>query len=323
MNRVGPVLAIAGVALAAYLFATEDVHAILALLELAGGGLLIASAVHVFPMMLNARAWQYLFAPGGRPSFGSLLWATWARESVNTLLPVMRIGGEIVAYRMVRRSDVPPVDVAAALVVDMALSMLTQALFTLAGLALLMLHGVARDIAVQLAIAGVLLVALGAAFVAVQRAGIASAGARLLHRLAGRFEDLIAGSERIDAAIGAIYARRRDIARCALWQCAGWVAGAAEIWLALYFLGQPRPIVDALIIDALIQAISSVAFVIPGALGVQEGGFLLLGALIGLDGSSALALAAARRVRDVVVYFPGLAGWHWAEVRIRRDASRA
>jgi putative membrane protein len=323
MNRIGPLLAIGGFALAALLFSTEDIDAILRLLGTAGAGLVIASTVHVLPMMLNAQAWQYLFAPGRRPPFARLLWATWARESVNALLPVMRIGGEVVAYRIVRRGDIETLDVVGALVVDMALSILTQAAFTLLGLALLMLHGVARDIVVQLALAGGLLIVLGAAFMAVQRAGIAGTAARLLHRLAGRFEHLVAGSERIDAAIAAIYARRSDIARCALWQCAGWIAGAAEIWLALYFLGQPRSIVDALIIDALIQAISSVAFVIPGALGVQEGGFLLLGALVGLDGSSALALAAARRVRDLIVYFPGLAAWHRAEVRLRSDATRA
>ena len=80
---------------------------------------------------------------------------------------------------------------------------------------------------------------------------------------------------------------------------------------------------DALVIEALVQAISSAAFVVPGALGVQEGGFLLIGAALGIDGTTALALAAARRLRDVIVFFPGLIAWQWAETRIRsvRSAS--
>lgn len=320
MRRIGPVLAIAGLAIAVILFWNENVGAILALLRTAGAGLVLASVVHVLPMTANTRAWWQLFSPAHRPALSRLLWATWTRESVNALLPVMRIGGEIVAYRIVRRTDVPPVDIAATLVVDMGMSMLTQATFTLVGIALLAMHGGARDTVVQLAIAGVALVALGAAFVAVQRAGMAGAIARLLHRIAGRFAGLVAGSERIDAAIAAIYARRLDLARCALWQLAGWIVGTLEIWLALYFLGHPRSILDAVMIDALIQAISSMAFAIPGALGVQEGGFLLLGAAIGLDGPTALALAAARRVRDLVVYFPGLAAWHRAETRQRAPA---
>ena len=96
-----------------------------------------------------------------------------------------------------------------------------------------------------------------------------------------------------------------------------------EIWLALYFLGQPRSILDALVIEALVQAISSAAFVVPGALGVQEGGFLLIGAALGIDGTTALALAAARRLRDVIVFFPGLIAWQWAETRAQPKPENA
>jgi len=317
MKRLGQLLALAGLVIAATLFWREDLPGIVHLLTVAGAGLVLASVVHVFPMMLNAFAWQHLFPPRLRTVYGRLLWATWARESVTALLPVARIGGEIVAFRIVRRAAMARPVVAATIVVDMAMSILTQATFTLVGLALLMSHDVTRSMVLQIAVAGGVLIALGVAFVAVQRAGAAAAGARLLNRLlAGRFKEMIAGSERLDAAIAEIYHRRGDLARCAGWQCLGWIAGTTEIWLALYFHGHPRSVLDAMMIDALIQAISSIVFVIPGALGVQEGGFLLLGAVIGLDGSSALALAAARRVRDLVVYFPGLLAWHRAEMRI-------
>ena len=54
---------------------------------------------------------------------------------------------------------------------------------------------------------------------------------------------------------------------------------------------------------------------IPGALGVQEGGFLVVGAVLGIDGTTALALATARRLRDLIVFFPGLISWQRAEAR--------
>jgi uncharacterized membrane protein YbhN (UPF0104 family) len=57
--------------------------------------------------------------------------------------------------------------------------------------------------------------------------------------------------------------------------------------------------------------------VVPGALGVQEGGFLLVCTVLGIDGTTALALAAARRLRDLIVFFPGLIAWQWAEARAR------
>jgi len=149
---------------------------------------------------------------------------------------------------------------------------------------------------------------------------------RLVNRaFAGRIEGAVAGSFKLDHALRGIYARRRAVAACALWQCGGWIAGSAEIWLALHFLGHGRGLLDAVMIEALIQAISSAAFVVPGALGVQEGGFIVLGAAVGLDGGAALALATARRLRDVVVFFPGLVAWHWAESRValRESASQS
>jgi hypothetical protein len=48
---------------------------------------------------------------------------------------------------------------------------------------------------------------------------------------------------------------------------------------------------------------------------VQEGAFLLIGGIMGLDATTALALAAARRLRDIVIYIPGLWAWHRAETK--------
>ena len=54
----------------------------------------------------------------------------------------------------------------------------------------------------------------------------------------------------------------------------------------------------------------------PGALGLQEAGFLGIGLLLGLPAEVATALAIARRIRDLVIYLPGLLAWVWAERRL-------
>jgi hypothetical protein len=46
---------------------------------------------------------------------------------------------------------------------------------------------------------------------------------------------------------------------------------------------------------------------------VQEGGFILLGSLLGLDPGTALAVAIARRIRDAIIFLPGLITWQIAE----------
>jgi len=72
-------------------------------------------------------------------------------------------------------------------------------------------------------------------------------------------------------------------------------------------------LVDAVVVESLIQAVSSAAFFVPGGLAVQEGSFVLIGGAPGLDPSICLALAGARRIRDLVIFIPGLLAWQLAE----------
>ena len=324
MKHLARMLAIAGFVLAVAIFVREDVRGIVDLVITAGPGLVVAGLFHFFPMIANARAWQRLLPAPRRPGLRVLTWAIWVRESVNGLLPVARVGGEIIAFRILRRHVALPSEAAASLVVDMALSIFSQAGFALLGLGLLFAVTHTSVATTQLLLGVACMIPLGVGFVLAQRGGALSAVTRVLDRLfKGRLASAITRSERLENAIGDVYQRRGDLGACFGWQLVGWLLGAGEIWLALYFLGQPRSMLDALVVEALVQAISSAAFVVPGALGVQEGGFLLIGAALGIDGTTALALAAARRLRDVIVFFPGLIAWQWAETRVRPKPENA
>jgi putative membrane protein len=229
-----------------------------------------------------------------------------------------------VSYRMLVRAGVSPPVSAAGLIVDMALSVMSQMVFSIAGVLLLVRSGTNAGLAWQIVLGLLALAPLVAMFVVVQRGGLFSKIANVLDRLfAGRLGTFAASTEEADRAVREIYSRRRAIAGCLAWQCAGWIAGAIGIWVAARFLGHPLSAFDSIAIEAVIQAVSSVAFVVPGALGVQEGAFLVAGAAVGLDASAALALAAARRVRDIVIFFPGLAVWPLVErgENVKRDAT--
>jgi putative membrane protein len=319
MRHLGKVLALGGLILAAWLFLRDNPEAILRLLEIAGPGLVLASLVHLFPMALNAQAWRLLFPIGSRPALASLMRVVWIREAVNSLLPVARVGGEIVAYRMLRRAGVERSPAIAGLTVEVALSIVSQLAFALMGLAFLYLDS-ATTLLARVALA-ILLLAIGVGLlIALQNAGLTERAMQLLNRLAaGRFEAAIGHSAQIDRDVRALYRRHAAIAGCLLWLLAGWLAGAAEIWAALWALGQPIGIVDAIIVESVIQAVSSAAFLVPGALGVQEAAFLLIGSAIGLDPVTAMALATARRIRDGVVLLPGLISWQLAESRALRS----
>jgi uncharacterized membrane protein YbhN (UPF0104 family) len=73
-----------------------------------------------------------------------------------------------------------------------------------------------------------------------------------------------------------------------------------------------------MLLESLGQAIRGAAFAIPGALGVQEGGYLLLAPLAGLSPETALALSLAKRARELLLGVPGLLYLHLAERDWRR-----
>ena len=62
---------------------------------------------------------------------------------------------------------------------------------------------------------------------------------------------------------------------------------------------------------------------VPGALGAQEGGLIVLCALFGIPPDQALALSLVKRAADVALGLPGLLVWQFAESRRLRIIDRA
>lgn len=50
-------------------------------------------------------------------------------------------------------------------------------------------------------------------------------------------------------------------------------------------------------------------FLVPGALGIQEGGYMMLAALVGIPAHLGLTLSLARRVREMMLSVPALLAW--------------
>jgi putative membrane protein len=315
MIRWAALLAVAGLMLATGLILHQGLAAIVAALAAAGLGIVWSGLFHIVPMVLNARAWQILLPGAAKPGLAFFTWVVWVREAVNGLLPVARIGGEVASARLLRRRGVRNAPTLASLVVDMTLSILSQAVFALIGVALLATRG---DLGGAWPVALALLAALPLVglLVAVQHLGLFGVLGGVFRTVFGdRLAGLVGSAIRLDRAVKQFYRRRNRIVACTAWQLAGWIAGAGEVWLALHFLGHPVGVAEAVIIEALIQAVSSAAFLIPGALGVQEGGFLAIGALVGLGPESALALALMRRARDLLLFLPALVAWQASEGR--------
>jgi len=247
---------------------------------------------------------------------GTLVWVRWLGESVNTLLPVAQVGGEVVRARLLALRGMAATDAGASVVADMTIGLLTQVVFTVMGLAALAALLGGNDLVWPLAGGIVVMTMLAIGFYAAQRRG-------LFARVAVRLEAAIGpnrlvpadGARRLDAAVQAVYRRPTVVWRAALWRLVGWLMGAGEIWLAMHFMGVPMGPAEALALESLGQALRGLAFVVPAALGIQEGGLVLVGGLLGLSPESALALALIKRVREITLGIPGLVVWQAIEGR--------
>jgi len=316
IRHSGRVAALAGLLLALVLVWDNNPGAVLGLMRAASAGLVLAALAHVLPMIVNAYDWRTLMR-GARPTLAAMVYLVWIRESVNGMLPVARVGGEIVSFRLLRRWGLRPSAAAACLIVDMQLTVLSQLLFTMVGIGFLFSHAQsnALRLADDLAWGVVVIAPLLVLFALVQHASPFERLTRALNRLTGgKLAAIVGQSARIDRSIKLVWRRRGVVLRYLfLWQPLQCVATAFEIWLALHFLGAHVSLIEAVVIESLIQAVSSAAFFVPAGLGVQEGGFVLIGAALGLDPSTCLALAGARRLRDLLVLVPGLFAWQLAE----------
>ena len=126
------------------------------------------------------------------------------------------------------------------------------------------------------------------------------------------------------AQLDAFYSRRRMLLRSVTWHLAGWFVGAIEVWVVLNFMGYQIDYGDAVIIESLMHAVRGAAFAVPGALGAQEGGLIVLCAIFGVPPEAALALSLVKRIPDLVIGVPGLIawqameGWHFTTLGRRR-----
>ncbi len=306
-----------GVALFATVIAWQGIGDVAVALRRAGWGMIAIALLHLPPVWADAMGWRSLVPPEQRPQRRTMIWARWIGESINDLLPVLQMGGNVVkAWFLVDRGiQVGPAG--ASVVVDVTLVVLTQILFTLFGLSLLVPSlGRGRSLLVVLVGAGIMAILLGVFYV-VQRRGFFGLLVRMSRRILGGAEwaAVSAGATTMDAEVLRLYGERWRLMASGCWHMLAWLVGVGEVWFALRLLGQPVDVWTAFLFESLGQAIRTGAFAVPGALGVQEGGYVLVGGALGIEPGVALGLSLARRVRELLLGLPGLAAWQASAIR--------
>lgn len=308
MKRAATILALAGIALAAFLVWQYDAGAVWRAFALVGWGLVAVVLIRLVILTMCGHGWWLLVRGMTALPWRAFVQVRLVREAVNVLLPVASVGGEIVGARLITLRGLPVGLAAASGMADLLIQTACQVAFTLMGLALLAAWFDAGPV-VEWALWGVSVAALGlAGFFVFQRSGAA-----------GRVEAWLLCFWRsppdvgLRPALDAIWSRPGPVGGSVLWHMLAWVAGALEIWLALWCMGIDIGFGTALILESLSQALRGAAFPVPGAIGVQEAGMVVLGRLLGLEPEAALALSFVKRVPDVVIGLPALWAWHVME----------
>ena len=310
---------IIGLGLSAWLLESYGFSRILDLLRHAGWfGILVVIAFHLVQLLYSAMAWRAIASGASpRPELRTYITMRWIREGVNNLLPVAQIGGEVDAARLLQRRAVPLAPAIAGTVADLTMEMVTQIVFTIMGL-LLLLHSVDSDSGItNYVISGIVVgVVVAICFLSAQWFGLAALIERGLMKI-GRSMGWAgtANVEGLHAALINCYRSPRRLAWAASWHSVSWLLGGVEVCLALHFLGHDVGIVPGLVIESIGQALKAVGFAVPGALGVQEGGFIIICQVFGLSPEVAIALSLMKRLREVGLGVPGLLAWQRLEAR--------
>lgn len=274
--------------------------------------ILLVLAVELTGDVLNTCSWRYLFPSAERVvPFSALYSIRLAGAAVNAVTPTAMVGGEVLKALLLRKYL--PLSAGLASVISAKLSlMLGQALFVLVGL-FMFLHRLILPQAVKAAmIAAFLLIVLGSLlFLRAQRNGLFA----WLFRLAERFGlpsstlvGLRAKTATIDDKLTSLHTTRSiDFATSVLFHFLAQGLGALQIFLLLFWLAIPADFLTCMAVESFSLLIDGALFFVPGQLGAQEGGKVLIFTALGFTATTGLTVGVALRLNQVVLILLGLA----------------
>ncbi len=267
----------------------------------------------VFVYGVEALGWRMtLGSHAQRVGFAQLFAIRMAGETVNVTTPSAYVGGEPLKAYLLKPYGVPFVEGLASVVTAKTTMTIAQILFILLGIGLAFwLLGASEHVLLAALVSAGLLASGVLVFVMVQRYGLAMGCLRLLQacRIRLKFlEDRKATLEELDSTIRNFYTHHRPTFYLALTTFFfAWLLETLEVYAILYYLDATVDILTSISIAALTVFIKGTMFFIPGSLGAQEGGYVLLLLAYGYPDVTGITFALVRRLREILWIAIGLA----------------
>jgi len=222
-------------------------------------------------------------------------------KAVNVITPLAPIGGEPIKAYLLQRGGIPLPEGLASVVISRTVATIAQGLFILGitGVVFISLglpHPLMKAVSAVLLAGGVLV----GAFLLVQTRGLFSGLLGMARRLKLGFAFLEEEVRDLDRRIGGYYRHRKGRFVLSLtFHVLSWLVEGLEVSVLLMLLDLPGSFTIALGIAAFSSAIRAASFVIPGSLGIQEGGNVFTFVSFGFSPEAAMAFSILRRIREL------------------------
>jgi putative membrane protein len=315
-----------GLVLAIAIIAYQGFGAVAQAFAAVGFGVVAVVLLRAVELAGAGLGWWIIVPASARCPLYACVWVRFIREAINALLPVAQVGGEIAGGRVMTFFGIAGEVAGATILVDILMQAVTLLLFTFVGIGVLATVVADRALIGSLAAGTAILGLALAGFFAAQRFGGAKLFDRGLMALAAKLGwSSLANRASLHDNLVRIYADLPRLAAAMVVHLGVWFVGVFEVLVALRLMGFPIGYGEALAIESVGQAVRAAAFLMPGALGVQEAGFIAVCAVYGIPAPAALALSLVKRVPDLTLGVPFLFVWHAHETRalIRRRPVRS
>lgn len=264
---------------------------------------------------VEAYGWKVVLGRAAqRVPFWRLLMIRTAGEVVNMTTPTAYLGGEPLKAYLLKKYDVPIAEGAASVVIAKTTMTIAEVFYILSGIALAFwILGVGssagQTITAALVSVGLLVCSI-AGFVFIQQRGLFASILSLVKKLGLRIRSLEKQEvhlRSIDQTIQNFYSHHQKAFYASLGvYFLGWMAESLEVFGIIYLLGGSVGLLSALSIGALAVFIKGGSFFIPGSLGAQDAGNLLLLQAFGYSDLTGITFALVRRFRELVWIAVGL-----------------
>jgi hypothetical protein len=311
-------LAGAGFLLLAYVGSRIGLHAVAEELAAVRGGIAIVILLSAARLMLQTRAWSIALRRDGFDfPAGRLMLTRMASQGLGYLTVLGPAASEPLKISLLRKDTKEPAAAAlktptAATLVDTGVYWFTSALLAVAGcLAACVLLAHHRKAAITAAVLA--LGHIGFLFLMARPKPLLPA---LTGNLRGRCPKWLAKASQVEAAVRAFAAQDPSaIRRMFLLGIACQALMAAEVATVLWFVRLPLEAGTVLGIEAATRIVKMAAGFMPARIGADESGAAGAFLSFGLPAAAGLALALARRIRDLLSSLVGLTWLAWASRR--------